>query len=75
MRYCALAVVHLLSACSSVVEGTSQEITINTNPSGASCSLERQAISVARVDPTPGAATIKKTKYDIMIKCDKNGYQ
>ena len=65
----------LLSACSSIIEGTSQEIMVNTNPAGASCSLNRQGMSIARIDPTPGAATIKKTKYDITIECDKDGYQ
>lgn len=65
----------VLPACSSIIEGTSQEITVNTNPSGAECSLERQGISIARIDPTPGAATIKKTKYDMIIRCYKEGYQ
>lgn len=70
-----LACLSSLSACSSVIEGTSQEIMVNTNPSGAECSLERQGISIARIDPTPGAATIKKTKYDMIIRCYKEGYQ
>jgi hypothetical protein len=64
-----------LSACSSIIEGTSQEIMVNTNPAGAECSLMRQGNSIARIDPTPGAATIKKTKYDITIVCNKEGYQ
>jgi len=65
----------MLSACSSIIEGTSQEITVNTNPPGADCSLNRQGISIAHVNPTPGAATIKKTKYDITIVCNKKGYE
>ena len=65
----------VLSACSSIVEGTSQEIVINTAPSGADCSLVREGISIGRVDPTPGAATVKKTKHDITIVCNKKGYQ
>lgn len=64
-----------LSACSSIIEGTSQEIVINTTPSAANCSLMREGISIARVDPTPGAATIKKTKHDMTIVCNKSGYQ
>ncbi len=64
-----------LSACASIIEGTSQELTINTNPSGANCSLERQGVTIARVGSTPGATTIKKTKYDIVVKCNKDGYQ
>jgi len=77
MKYALLSIigVGVLAGCSSIIEGTSQEITVNTTPAGANCSLERQGISIARIDPTPGAATIKKTKYDITIKCNKRGYQ
>lgn len=64
-----------LGACSSIVDGTSQEIVVNTNPPGANCSLEREGVSIARIDPTPGAATVKKTKYDITVRCTKKGYQ
>ena len=64
-----------LAGCSSVIEGTSQEIIVNTNPTGSQCALLRQGIAIANVDPTPGSATIKKTKYDITIVCNKQGYQ
>ncbi len=74
-RFSAAVCLCMLSACSSIIEGTSQEITVNTNPPGADCSLNRQGISIARVNPTPGAATIKKTKYDITIVCNKKGYE
>jgi hypothetical protein len=70
-----LALLIVMSGCSSVIEGTSQEIVVNTNPAGANCSLDRQGVSIARINPTPGAATIKKTKYDITIVCKKDGYQ
>lgn len=71
----AMAGVGILSACSSIIEGSTQEITINTNPAGANCSVERQGVSIGRVDPTPGSVTIKKTKYDITVRCVKSGYQ
>jgi hypothetical protein len=64
-----------VSGCSSIIEGTSQEILVNTNPPGASCEFVRQGNVIARVAQTPGGVTIKKTKYDIMLKCDKDGYQ
>ncbi|MEP0709518.1 MAG: hypothetical protein ABJL17_16450 [Parvibaculum sp.] len=70
----AFSLIVSLSACSSIIEGTSQEITVNTNPDGADCSLVREGVSIARINPTPGAATIKKTKYDISIECTKAGY-
>jgi hypothetical protein len=65
-----------LSGCASVIEGTSQIITVNTNPAGADCSLNRMPEGViARVSQTPAGVTIRKTKYDITIKCNMPGYQ
>ena len=64
-----------LGGCSSIIEGTSQEILVNTNPPGANCEFVREGNVIARVQQTPGGATIKKTKYDITLKCDKPGYQ
>ena len=64
-----------LSGCAALFEGTTQEITINTNPSGADCSLNRKGTAIGRINPTPGAVTIKKTKEDITVICNKAGYQ
>ena len=64
-----------LTGCASVIEGTSQEILVNTNPAGANCTLEREGNVIARVAQTPGGATIRKTKHDITLRCTKDGYQ
>lgn len=64
-----------LAGCSTVTEGTSQRISVNTNPPGASCELTRHNESIGKIDPTPGSIKIEKTKYDIMIECSKEGYQ
>ena len=63
-----------LSGCATVFEGTSQEITVNTNPEGATCVFMRQGLEVGRIGNTPGAANIKKSKYDVTIKCNKQGF-
>ena len=63
-----------LGACSSIIEGTSQEIFVNTNPSGAACDFIREGRSIARIARTPQAVTLKKTKHDITIECDLAGY-
>lgn len=64
-----------LAGCSTIVEGRSQSININTNPAGADCALKRQGGVIGRVNPTPGAALIEKSKHDISIECSKAGYQ
>jgi hypothetical protein len=63
-----------LGACSAIVDGTSQEIFINNNPSGADCEIERKGTNIARVSSTPGTALVSKTKDDIMITCRKDGF-
>jgi hypothetical protein len=77
MKLIKLAVVAALvplGACSSIIEGTSQEVLVNTNPSGANCVFVREGNVIARVQETPGGATIKKTKHDITVRCNKQGY-
>lgn len=64
-----------VAGCSSVIEGTSQEILVNTNPPGANCQFLREGNVIASVPATPGGVTIKKTKHDITLKCNKQGYQ
>lgn len=69
------AVLASLAGCSSVIEGTSQQILVNTNPPGASCELSRGGAVIAQIPLTPGAVTIQKTKQDIAVVCRKSGYQ
>ncbi|HVX13328.1 MAG TPA: hypothetical protein VHC22_19240 [Pirellulales bacterium] len=64
-----------LSACSTIVDGRSQQIMVNTNPSGANCNILRNGDKIASIIDTPGSAYIEKTKYDIKIECRKSGYQ
>jgi hypothetical protein len=71
---CGLTAV-ILGGCSSIIEGTSQQLVVNTNPPGADCALNRQGFVIAHVTPTPGAAKIEKTKDDITIVCDKDGFE
>jgi hypothetical protein len=70
-----LLVLLFLCGCSSIIEGRSQEIVINTNPAGANCTLLRNGSPIGTVSPTPSAVLIEKTKYDILVKCNKEGFQ
>lgn len=64
-----------LGGCSSILDGFNQEVVVNTVPSGASCVLSRQGVTLGHMDKTPGALTVRKSKHDITIVCDKDGYQ
>jgi len=65
----------LLGACSSIIEGRSQQIFVNTNPVGADCGLYRENVRIATVQNAPGSALVEKNKHDIWIACVKPGYQ
>jgi hypothetical protein len=71
----AFAVCVLLGACSTIIEGRSQQIFVNTNPAGADCGLYRQGVRLATIQNAPGSALIEKTKHDMWIVCVKQGYQ
>src|SRR4051812_18354510 len=64
----------LSSGCATIVKGSTQDLTINTDPTGANCDLSRSGIVIATVNPTPGLVQIKKDKNDIEVKCKKSGY-
>lgn len=64
-----------LSACSSVIEGTSQTLFINTNPAGATCTLNRNGEVIGRVSDTPNSIVVQKTKHNINVVCSKEGYE
>ncbi len=63
----------VLGACSSIVEGTYQEIMVTTDPPGATCDLTKEGTPVA-VITTPKMITVKRTKHDIDIHCEMDGY-
>ncbi len=64
-----------LGGCSSMFNGTTQDIYVNTNPAQANCVLTREGHEIARLATTPGQVKVDKTKHDITITCDKEGYQ
>ena len=76
LRAGALVVPALVWGCASVIEGRSQQISVNTTPPGAECGFYREeGVRIASVQKTPGRALVEKTKADIWIVCVKQGYQ
>jgi uncharacterized protein YceK len=70
-----LPTVLLASGCATIVKGTSQTVTVNTDPAGAMCTLTRDARTVAVVNPTPGSVPVGKALGGIAIDCRLAGYQ
>jgi hypothetical protein len=65
----------LLSACATIIEGTSQSVVISTDPAGANCVVDRKGTRVGQVNPTPGSIHIDKSKDDLSVACTLAGYQ
>jgi hypothetical protein len=61
--------------CSTLTTGTSQSVTVNTDPTGAVCTLSRKGTAIAVVNPTPGTVSVDKSKNDISVLCKKDGYE
>jgi hypothetical protein len=63
-----------LTGCASILESRNQEIVVNTEPPGATCRLLRSGTILGQINPTPGSLEVRKSTYDVVIVCDKNGY-
>jgi hypothetical protein len=76
--FCALlclAMAMAASGCATVVKGTEDSISIQTEPEGALCKLEREGGTIAVVDPTPGTVEVDRDSADIVVTCDLAGYE
>ena len=73
LRLIAIAPLFLASGCASIVSGTTQEITFNSNPPDATCDIMRSGVNLQKVT-TPSVAIVQKTKYDLQVSCSKPGY-
>ena len=65
----------LSGACSTIVEGTDQAVTVITEPAGAACTLEREGTAIAVIDPTPGTVQVEKSKQNIAVLCTREDHQ
>jgi hypothetical protein len=65
----------LLPGCATLVKGTSQNLTVTTNPTGASCRLEREGVVLGLIAPTPGTIRIDKSRHDIEVNCTRDGFE
>jgi len=71
----ALGAVVLASGCATITKGTQQTVTVDTDPSGAVCTMSRDGAVVAVVNPTPGSVPVGKGAGAISVICKKASYQ
>jgi len=74
-RLVIVSVVALAAAgCSTLTEGTTQNITVTTTPPGALCTLTRDGQAIATISQTPGAVTVDRSTSNILVTCHKGGF-
>ena len=74
VRSLVLGLAGLVAACSTIVEGTDQTVTVTSEPEGAVCRLMREGEIVGAINPTPGSIEVDRSNDDITVKCDLDGY-
>jgi hypothetical protein len=76
MKYLPVAAacaVVLLGGCASVIEGSTEQLTVNTVPvEGATCVLSNSQGKWTVT--TPGAVTVHKSNSVLVVTCNKDGY-
>ena len=65
----------LLAGCATVVNGGNQDVSVATNPPGATCTVERVGAPVGIINPTPGMMSVSRSKNALDMVCTKPGYQ
>jgi hypothetical protein len=73
LRYAVLALPLLAGACATIIDGTKQDILVETpNVPAARCTLSNESGSWT-VPSTPGSVEVKRTKENLQVACAANG--
>ena len=70
-----VALAAFTSGCATVTKGSSQAVTLHTDPEGATCDISRESKVVASLAATPGQVTVGREMAAIDISCRKKSYQ
>ncbi|HEY6241814.1 MAG TPA: C39 family peptidase [Burkholderiales bacterium] len=63
-----------LSGCATIITGTSQGVTVDSDPRGATCSIARGDEQLAAISATPAQVTLSKGWSDLTVDCKKEGH-
>ncbi len=70
-----LSLAGMLPGCATIVEGSNQNLTVSTTPAGAQCAVDRAGTRLGMINPTPGSLRIDKSKNDLTVTCEKDGFR
>ena len=66
----------IMGGCATIVEGTDQVVLFDSKPSGAKCSISRVGDGLLYPEfVTPTSLSIGKDKDQLIITCEKEGYE
>jgi len=65
----------VLAGCATVLEGTSQTITVDVAPPSGICEVRRQGEYLGTSTPQRRAVTVGKSQHDLEFTCSAPGYQ
>jgi hypothetical protein len=69
------ALLAMVSGCATVTKGTTQPVTLHTDPQVATCDVAHELRNVASLNATPGQVTVEKAWGAIEVACRKAGHQ
>lgn len=64
----------LLAGCATITTGSSQNVTLVTEPGGAACVFSRAGEIMGIINPTPGTLMLTKGHGDLRVRCTKEGF-
>lgn len=73
-RIGACALPALLAGCATITTGSSQNVTLVTEPGGAACVFNRGGEIMGIINPTPGTLMLTKGHGDVRVRCSKEGF-
>lgn len=60
-----------LGGCATVMKGTTQKISVNTNPQGAACDVSREGAKLSSLPQTPATVEVSRDKNALSFSCTK----
>ncbi len=70
-----LAALSCLSACATIMSGSTQNVAVDSAPEGADCRVLQGGLAVGEVSSTPGYVHVQKSGAPLELACSKPGYK